>query len=293
MSISNEQELLNPAQISQTLGINPINIIRLTREGYLEVKKQVSFKNGVMQLFNRTQVQTLIPAMPRIKQAWERYDNYHHGGNRMARARAYRHQSYRDKVNRKEQFFNSLNELTQERHEILKTAYYLYYLNHYAKAGSSYLYDLKETVLHTLVKNYYQRTDWLKISLIEGTNKIVLCPECRAKANNQRLSYLEYLDKTGGCNKCIKEYKYYSLYEFIICCQDYRFCFHTPYSTAKRWFNKQALPPCKECPEREGAYAFGRAIYDSEAKAVELIEVIDELQNFLALYNIEPLIDTY
>ena len=293
MSISTEQKLLNPAQISRTLEITPSNIKRLTGEGYLEVKKQVNFKNGIMQLFTSAQVQALKPAMPRIKQAWERYDNYHQGGNRMAKARTYRHQSYRDKVNRKAQFLNSLNELPQEKQEILKAAYYLYYLNHYAKAGSSYLYDLKETVLHTLVQNYYRRTDWLTISFIEGTNKIVLCPECRAKANNQRLSYLEYLDKTGGCFKCIKEYKYYSLYEFTIGYHEYRFCFHTPYSTAKRWFNKQALPPSKECPEREGAYAFGRAIYASEAKAVELIEVIDELQNFLALFNIEPLIDTY
>lgn len=286
------QELLNPAQISQALGITPNNIKRLTVEGYLEVQKQVNFKNGVMQLFKNTQVQALIPSMPRIKQAWERYDNYHQGGNRMARARNYRHQSYRDKINRKEQFFNSLKDLPPDRQVILSTAYYLYYLNHYAKAGSSYLYDLKETVLHTLVKNYYLRGEWLNVSFIEGTNKIALCPECRAKANNQHLSYLEYLDNTGGCLKCAREYKYYSLYEFTVSCQDYRFCFHTPYATAKKWFSKNALPPHKECPEREGAYAFGRAIYDSEAKAVELIEVIDELQEFLALFDIAPLIET-
>ncbi len=293
MSKIPEQELLNPAQISQTLGITPNNIKRLTGEGYLEVQKQVNFKNGVMQLFTRTQAHGLIPAMPRIKQAWERYDNYHQGGNRMAKARTYRHQSYRNKVNRKEQFLNSINELSQDRQAILIAAYYLYYLNHYAKAGSSYLYDLKETVLHTLVKNYYHRDKCFKISFIEGTNKIALCPECRAKANNQHLSYLEYLDKTGGCLKCTREYKYYSLYEFTIGCQDYRFCFHTPYATAKKWFNKHTMPPRKECPEREGAYAFGRAIYDSEAMAVELIEVIDELQKFLAVFEIEPLINTY
>jgi len=288
-----EQKLLNPAQISLTLGITPNNIKRLTNEGYLEVQKQINFKNGVMHLFTSTQVKAIIPAMPRIKQAWERHDNYHQGGNRMARARAYRHQSYRDKVNRKEQFLNSINELPQERKVILSAAYYLFHLNHYAKAGSSYLYDLKESVLHTLVNNYYHRDEWLNISYIEGTNKIVLCPECRAKANNQRLSYQEYLYKTGGCLKCTREYKYYSLYEFTITCQDYRFCFHTPYATAKKWFNKQTMPPRKECPEREGAYAFGRAIYDSEAMAVELIEVIDELQKFLTSFNIEPLIDTY
>jgi len=287
-----EQKLLNPAQVSQALGITPNNIKRLTGKGQLEVRKQVAFKNGVMQLFNSAQVQDLIPAMPRIKQAWERYDNYHQGGNQMARARTYRHQSYRDKVNRKEQFLNSLSELPQERQVMLTAAYYLYYLNHYAKAGSSYLYDLKEAVLHTLVKNYYHRDEWLNISFIEGTNKITLCPECRAKAGNQRLSYVEYLDKTGGCLKCVKEYKYYSLYEFTVSSQDYRFCFHTPYATAKRWFSKQALPPRQESPEREGAYAFGRAIYDSEAMAVELIEVIDELQKFLASFNIEPLINT-
>ncbi|AGL00702.1 hypothetical protein [Desulfoscipio gibsoniae] len=293
MSKPPEQELLNPAQISQALGITPNNIKRLTGEGYLEVKKQVNFKNGVMQLFTNAQVQALIPAMPRIKQAWERYDNYHRGANRMARTRVHRHQSYRDKVNRKEQFLNSIYGLPRSRQEILKAAYYLYHLNHYAKAGSSYLYDLKEAVLHTLVKNYYQRDEWLNVSFIEGTNKITLCPDCRARANSQRLSYLEYLDKTGGCFKCTRGYKYYSLYEFNISSQDYRFCFHTPYASAKRWFNKHNMPSRKDSPEREGAYAFGRAIYDSEAQAVELIEVIDELQKFLALFDIEPLINTY
>ncbi|SFR13659.1 hypothetical protein [Desulfoscipio geothermicus] len=286
-------ELLNPAQICETLGITPNGVNRLTREGYLEVKQKVNFKNGVMHLFHKEQVQALAPSLPRIKQAWERYDNYCHGASRLARARMYRQKSYQDKVKRKEQFFNNLALLPEDQEKMLKAAYYLFHLNHYAKAGSTYLYDLKELVLHTLVQNYYGNDDLLQVSFIEGHNKINLCPDCKSRAQKQRLSYLEYLDRTGGCPKCTREYKYYSLYEFIVSCEDYRFCFHTPYHTAQKWFDKSHLPRKKHTPLREGAYAFGRAIYDSEARAVELMEVIKELQHFLATFNVKPLIDTY
>lgn len=290
--MSSTSELLNPAQICQTLGIAPNNIKRLTKEGYLEVKKKIQFRNGDMHLFNNEQVKALIPSMPRIKQAWERYDNYHYGASRLARTRTYRQKSYQDKVRRKEQFYKTIQMLPGEMQRILKASYHLYHLNHYAKGGSPYLYDLKEVVLHTFVQNYYANDDVLQVKFIEGQNKITLCPECKAKAKKQRLSYLDFLNQTGGCAKCVKEYKYYSLYEFIVSCPEYHFCFHTPYATAKKWFNDQNAPPQQQTPLREGAYAFGRAIYDSEAQAVELMEVIMELQKFLAEFGIEPLINT-
>jgi hypothetical protein len=284
--------LLNPAQVCEALGIAPKNIGRLTAEGYLEVKANQQFKNGNMQLFSADQVRNLIADIPRIKQAWERYDNFRFGANRLARARACRHRSYQDKIKRKEQFFQTLDSLPGQVKQILKASFYLYHLNHYAKAGNPYLYDLKEKVLHTFVQHYYNGDELLQVSFIEGDSKLTLCPDCKTRAKNQNLSYVDYLDKTRGCPRCTREYKYYSLYEFNVCCRDYQFCFHTPYATAKRWFGKDQLPPQKQTPRREGAYAFGRAIYDSEARAVELIEVIEELQNFLHCFGIEPLIET-
>ncbi len=285
-------ELLNPAQVCIVLGVSPESVKRLTREGYLEVKETVSFKNGDMQLFPTEQVRALVPKMPRIKQAWERYDNQRLGASRLALARIYRQRSYRDKVMRKNDFLQAVAQLPPEQEQIIKACYYLYHLNHYAKAGNPYLYDLKEAVLRTLVQNYYGSGNLLQVFFIDGESKVILCPECKAKAKSQRRSYLDYIDKTGGCARCTREYKYYSLYEFVIRCRDYRFCFHTPYAAARKWFKNGQAPPEKPVPRREGAYAFGRAIYIAEAQAVQLSEVIDELQKFLAAYSIPPLIDT-
>lgn len=284
--------LLNPAQVCEALGIAPKSIGRLTGEGYLEVKASQHFKNGTMQLFSADQVRNLIADMPRIKRSWEKLDNFRFGADRLTRTRDRGRKSVHDKIRRKEQFFHSLHAVPGPVKQVLKASFYLYHLNHYAKSGSPYLYDLKEKVLHTFVQHYYHGDELLQVSFIERDNKLTLCPGCKNKAKNSNLSYVEYLEKTGGCPRCTREYKYYSLYEFNVGWREYQFCFHTPYATAKRWFNKDDLPPQKPAPRREGAYAFGRAIYDSEARAVELIEVIEELQNFLQYFGIEPLMAT-
>lgn len=291
--MSGSPELLNPAQVCKTLGLTPAGVKRLTREGYLEVKGKVHFKNGDMELFYNKQVQALAPEIPRIKQTWESRDNNLYGACRLTRARIFRHRAYWDKIYHKQKFFETVDSLPEDTAKIIRACYYLFHLNHYAKAGNRYLYDLKETVLHTFAQNYYGKSDLLQISFIEGENKVNLCPGCKARAKNRRMSYLDYLDKAGGCPRCTREYKYYSLYEFLISQDEYRFCFHTPYATAKKWFKNIKLKPSqKQRPRREGIYAFGRAIYESEARAVELIEVIEELQAFLAEFGIGPLIET-
>ncbi len=285
-------ELINPAQACKILGITPSGVKRLIREGYLEIKGVVRFKNGDMNLFDAGLVQKLLPDMPRIKQAWETHDKFLYGAHRVSKARIHRHKSYNSKINHKEQFFWAVNSLAEKSAQLIKACFYLFHLNHYAKAGNEYLYDLKELVLQTFVEQY-TGDDLVKVSFIEGDNKVSLCPGCKARAKERGMSYLEYLDATGACPRCTREFKYYSLYEFIINYDEYRFCFHTPYSTAKKWFKNAGIrPPQKPKPQREGAYTFGRPVYESEAQVMELIEVIEELQNFLADFGIEPLIET-
>ena len=258
----------------------------------MEIKDSVKFKNGDMNLFDARQVQNLLPGMPRIKQAWETYDKSRYGAHQVSKTRVHRHKSYKEKANHKEQFLTSLDSLAEGTEKLIRACYYLFHLNHYAKAGNQYLYDLKELVLRTFVEKY-AADDLVQVSFIEGDNKVNLCPDCKVRAKERGMSFLEYLDATGACPRCTREYKYYSLYEFIISHDEYRFCFHTPYSTAKRWFKNAGLrPPQKPKPQREGAYTFGRPVYESEAQVVELIEVIEELQNFLANFGIEALMET-
>jgi len=290
--LSSLLELMNPAQVCQALGITPNGVRRLSREGYLEVKDMVRFKNGDMSLFSIKQVHSLLPVMPRIKQAWETHDKSRFGARRVSKAHVHRHKSYNNQINHKEEFFMATNALAEKTAQLIKACYYLFHLNHYAKAGNQYLYDLKELVLQTFVEQYTS-DDLVKVSFIEGDNKVLLCPGCKARAKERGMSYLEYLDAEGACPRCTREYKYYSLYEFIISYDEYRFCFHTPYSTAKKWFKNIGLrPPQTHKPQREGAYTFGRSVYESEAQVVELIEVIEELQNFLANFGVEALIET-
>lgn len=288
---------MNPAQVCETLGITPIEIKRLVKDGHLEIKNVVNFKNGKMNLYNSRQVESLINLMPRIKQAWECNDALKYGASKLARNKVYRQKTFRKNVESKNKFFQEIEMLPGDVKVLLHTCFYLFHLNHYAKAGDPYLYDLKEMVLSTLVKKYYKENgdqdSLLQAVFIEGENKIILCSRCKSRAKKRKISHVDYLEKYGGCSKCSKGYKYYSLYEFNISYDNYRFCFHTPYSTGKKWFkDKKSLPPKKQSSRREGAYIFGRSIFNSEAQAVELIEAIEELQNFLADSGHEPLIET-
>ncbi|MGB9791051.1 MAG: hypothetical protein ACPLTR_00550 [Thermacetogeniaceae bacterium] len=181
---------------------------------------------------------------------------------------------------RKERFLNSLSEIPEKSASLLRAAYYLYHLNHYAKAGESYLYELKERVLKAFTAHFAPE-DGLRISFIQGPPRITLCPACRRRAREERKSYVEYAQVTGGCASCHRDENYYSLYEFLVICDPHRFCFHSPYKIASKWLRGKDIP-WKEGSEREGGYTFGRAITPGEEAAVNLGEVIAELEHFLA-----------
>ncbi|MCF8011338.1 MAG: hypothetical protein K9L17_02195 [Clostridiales bacterium] len=286
--------LLNTAQVSKILNITLNNVQRLNKEGYLAVNEITDLKNGKMYLYSNKQVDSLIPLIPRIKKHWQQNDDYIHGASKLARQRNKRHQSYQHKLGLKKTFLENIAFLPEYRQKILRSSYFLFHLNHYAKTGNYYLYDLKELVLYAFVQYYHKNNDILQISFTQGNNKTILCPSCKARAKDQNLSYIEYLDNNGGCSKCTKQYNYYSLYEFLIDDCDYYFCFHIPYYSAKKWFKNAGITIVEKTNmQQEGATAFGRTIYESEARAVELVEVINELQYFISEFGIEPLFETY
>ncbi|MDH7478511.1 MAG: hypothetical protein QHH02_00700 [Syntrophomonadaceae bacterium] len=274
--------LLTPAQVCRMLRITPDQIGRLIAQGWLEVALVDHLRHGPMRLFESSRVQALIPQMPKIRRAWVTEDNQRLGGSTAARRREEGRQQAEELRKRKLKFLSSLQDLPQPYCRLLQVCFYLYHLNHYAKRGETYLYDLKEKVLKALVQRPDLTGPSLKVYFVPGSERVRLCERCRNRAARMNKTRPEYIRLYGGCSRCTRESDYYSLYELLITYDTYRFCFHVPFMVARKWFKGQLLPPKEGGAEREGFTVYGRPIFEAEARAVELIEVVDELETFLA-----------
>ncbi|NPV30176.1 MAG: hypothetical protein HPY58_11115 [Firmicutes bacterium] len=272
------RDLLSTAEVCRILGVTPREVRRLAAEGYLEIKRVDRCKHGILPFFSERQVEAVRRQLPRILRQWEGREGAERGAAAAwKRLREWR-SCHQTKL-RKERFLKALEELPEKSGLLLRAAYYLYHLNHYAKAGESYLYDLKEKVLACMAAHFAPE-DGLRLYFIPGPARIRLCPACRRRARSQKKTYLEYCRLTGGCPCCRRDEDYYSLYEFLIESEEHRFCFHTPAQLGRKWLKGMEIPE-KEGSEREGGYPFGRPIFPGEAAAVNLAEVIEELEKFL------------
>ncbi|NPV90291.1 MAG: hypothetical protein HPY50_05930 [Firmicutes bacterium] len=273
-----DSTLLTPAQVGQLLKIAPDQLKWLNRRGWLEAAQVVRYRNGEMSLFEREKVLSLIPQMPNLRRAWMAEENQRYGGSTAARKREEDRRQAEGLKNRKQRFLADLTEIPEPFSHLLKAGFYLYHLNHYAKRGETYLYDLKEQVLRLLVGERESFGPSLKVLFVPGSERVRLCSRCQERADRLGKSRPEYIRLYGGCTQCSRDENYYSLYEFIISYEDYRFCFHVPFMTARKWF-KEWTPPAKEGrPEREGFSVYGRPIFAAETQAVEMIEVVEELE---------------
>lgn len=275
------RNLLAPAEVCRVLRVTPREIHRLTAEGYLEVKRVVHFKHGTVPLFSEIQVESVRRDLPQILRRWEGEEGARKGAA-AAWARLKQWRTCHQTKSRKEKFLQALDDLPEKSGFLLRGAYYLYHLNHYAKAGEAYLYDLKEKVL-ALMATHFTPEDGLQIYFVPGPGRVRPCPACRRRARSQRKSYVEYIRLTGGCLCCQRDEGYYSLYEFQIESGEHRFCFHSPAQLGRKWLKGKEIPQ-KEGREREGGYPFGRPIFPGEAAAVNLAEVVDELEKFLGAF---------
>ncbi|WP_337999124.1 helix-turn-helix domain-containing protein [Desulfofalx alkaliphila] len=274
------QQLLTTAEVCKILGITPTKLRRLTHEGYLEVEEITKMKHGDLHLYHPAEVDKLQLQMPRILRRWESEENTAMGAKKAALMRSNRINAAHGLKSRKEEFLLSLDLAPEKTANLLRASYFLFHLNHYAKAGNHYLYDLKEKVLKKFVEHYNEEHG-LTISLVQGGQRVLLCPSCKRKARRQRKSYHDYARMTGGCPWCIKNDRYYSLYEFTVKYAEHRFCFHTPYNVAKKWLKDKATTTKFRAQRYEMGTAFGRPIFELEAQAIPLQEVIDELNYFL------------
>lgn len=272
---------MSTAEVGETLGITPSSVRRLVREGILEVRDTKRYKTGEEYYFDSREVNNLLPRMPELRRKWHHEENNRLGARRAAFKRVGDVEKALRHTGIKKKFILSLENYPEKAAQLLRASFFLYHLNHYAKGGEEYLYDLKEKVLRKFQCDF-TGAEGLEIFFIEGGHKILLCAGCRVKAQNMGLSYLKFKINHGGCPQCRKEEDYYSLFEFRVEYGEHRFCFHTPFSTARKWFeNLDELPQRAREKGKEVALPFGRPISEGEARAVTLEEVIQELKSYL------------
>ncbi len=275
---------MSTARVSEILGITPFSVRRLIREGLLEVKKTKEYKAGSELYFDSSAVKELLPRMPALRRKWYFEENRRMGGKKAAFKRAIDVKKTSRHSNLKKKFLNSLEFYPEKVALLLRASFFLYHLNHYAKTGEEYLYDLKGEVLKRFTDDFTAEQG-LNIIFIEGAQKVILCDGCRDRARNMGISYLRYKNNHAGCSRCQREENYYSLFEFRVEYGEHKFCFHTPYKTAKKWFGNIAELPHKMREKRgDEAFLFGRPISEGEARAVTLKEVTRELESFLGAY---------
>ncbi|MFZ5652640.1 MAG: hypothetical protein ACOY4I_17540 [Bacillota bacterium] len=274
-------ELLTTAQVCRELGVTPAKVRRLTREGYLEVSGKVAQKYGDDHLYRSDQVRSLKQQMPKILSKWATEENFRNG-RQAGINRASESINTAGVKKRRDEFLSSLHDLPEKTEKLLKASYYLFHLNHYAKSGHQYLYAIKERVLKHLVNNYFG-SPYFQVVLVQGQQRVDLCPGCRARANRLNVAYGEFAKSYGGCPRCAKQKSYYDLYEFNIQYDNHNFSFHTPYSVGRKWFSRDASFPRRYRGHRqEQGLAFGRPITEKEARALPMDEVIEKLEEILA-----------
>lgn len=175
--------------------------------------------------------------------------------------------------------------------ELLKTAFYLFHLNHYAKTykeQSSELYSLKNNVLK---KMYQENSSFINASYLIGPDrkKVFLCEDCKDSARSARMSFIDYVKKEYYCPKCYIqsiEKEYYSLLEYKINAADYRFTFHLPRSSAIRWMTEiDSLPQGNRQANRydDKMYLYGRPVSRIEERVFPLPMVKEYLYKYLGL----------
>jgi hypothetical protein len=191
-------------------------------------------------------------------------------------------------LNYYDRFLESIQEHPYQ--EFLMTCFYLFHLNHYAKKYqelSTELYQLKNQVIRKLYNHF---NDLIEAVYLLGPDRkrIWLCEDCKESARAAGMSYVDYLKKGYYCPKCTLgsvDKEYYSLVEFRIVLDDYRFTFHLPRTSALRWMkNLDSLPQSiRDMGNyQDHMYLYGRTISRIEERILPLPVILEKLQQFLA-----------
>ena len=191
-------------------------------------------------------------------------------------------------LNYYDKFVDSARDHPQQ--EFLMTCFYLFHLNHYAKKYQDQAEVLYRLINRVIRKMYNHFADLIEVVYLLGPDRkhIWLCDDCKESARSASMSYVEYLKKGYHCPKCTLgavDKEYYSLVEFRVALENYRFTFHLPRSSAIRWMeNIDSLPQSVRDTGnyRDSMYLYGRTISRIEERILPLPVITEKLQHFLA-----------
>lgn len=276
--------MLTISEVAQKLNISNRQVYDLLEYGYLNVDRVERNKyNGMSFLFSESQLDNLDVNSYLAEISENKSKNQSQPPTRSSYKKAFQSLRYYDR------FFDTI--AFHPDRELLTVCFYLYHLNHYAKAYSDKedaLYKLKHRVLH---KMYDEYPDKIKVTYLTGPDrkKVRLCDNCKAAARAAGFSYSTYVKKELYCAKCnvtTIEPEYYSLVEFSVKIDDYCFTFHAPYSAVQKWIkNTGELPQYirETGRDNDSMYLYGRVTSRVEEKIFPLTEILEFLDSYLGI----------
>lgn len=273
--------MLTISQVATRYHINNRQVYDLVEYGYLQVSQVLRNANGGLSyLFAEEDLASVdvysLLADLQAKQARLGGARGRTGYSRVIRA-----------MNHYDRFLENIAGSPQE--NLLKTCFYLFHLNHYAKTypdRSRQLYSLKNRVIR---KMWQENREAVQCRYLLGPDRrrIWLCDDCKDSARSAGMSFVEYLKKGYSCPNCFiqsVEPEYYSLVEFEIVSQHYRFVFHIPRVSARRWMNNlEDLPQLNRetGQDDDQMYLYGRRATRVEEKSFPLGMVVEALTRYL------------
>lgn len=271
--------MLTVSQIAQKFNISNRQVHSLVEHGYLNVTQLYrNNKQGITYLFAEEEIDQLdiYSLLAELKS---------NSGRRPRGVSPFK--QLMGAVRHYDYFLDSILDHPQK--DFLQSCFYLFHLNHYAKRypeDSSHLYRLKTKVLR---KMYQDGPDLLSPRYLSGPDRyrVWLCEDCKESAQLSGQSYAAYIKNEYFCPKCFLQAfdkEYYSLIEFRVRLDDFRFTFHLPLALAERWIAK--LSDLPQMDRKTGNYSdkmymYGRAVTPVEEKAFPINMIIGKLESYL------------
>lgn len=269
--------MLKTSDVAKRLNISNAQVMSLVDHGYLRVAALERHDQGFTYLFADEELKEvdLGAALAEIEQ--EKKTRTRRFGAELKAVQYY------------DRLIASFDESTSP--ELLKTAFYLFQLNHYAKKYNNVqkeLYTLKHKVMKIMLERFGL---YLEVQLLMGGDRlrVWLCDDCKTNAHEQNMTYREYIASGYYCPKCeqqIMERDFYSLIEIKVSWEQHRFSFHVPWSQARKWeLNWDNIPQRDRNNEDapDTMFLYGRRISTLEERIFPLPAIVRELEEFI--YN--------
>ncbi|MEA1960971.1 MAG: hypothetical protein U9N81_06805 [Bacillota bacterium] len=275
--------MLTVSDIANMYDISYQQVHDLMDYGYLTISKvDRPNKQGIRYLFSEEDIKDMDihSHLAEIKDLATRY-------SRSSNKKNNQFKRVLNAVHHYDDFLDDIQYLPEAK--ILQASFFLFHLNHYAKTYTSEAKELYQLKTSVLKKMYTENPNIITATYLHGPDrkKIWLCEDCKDAAWGMGLSYVSYIQNELYCPKCelqLIEKEYYSLIEFHLEIEKYRFCFHQPRSKVMKWMKDIDQLPHRlryvgRCSDQ--MYLYGRSISRVEEKVFPLPMVRNELTRYL------------